>query len=139
MNTSVIMSYHAHQRLRKLKAHCSRLISHVAHCLMVAVVVWMLVGCREGGVAGDARLLAVDSIVDTDSVAAWRQLQAIDSASLATDADRNLYALLHQQILYKQYQQLDTVLLATLCDYYDAHPDGNRLTRACFSRLAKAR
>ena len=111
----------------KLKAHGLRLIAHLALCLIVAA---LLVGCRGGGsVAGDARLLAIDSIVDTDSVAAWRQLQAIDSASLTTDADRHLYALLHQQILYKQYQQLDTVVLSRLCDYYDAHPDGNRLTR----------
>jgi len=98
--------------------------------IVVAAVVWMAAACGGGGTAGDTRLLAVDSIVDNDSVAAWRQLQAIDSASLTTDADRHLYALLHQQILYKQYQQLDTVVLSELCDYYAAHPDGNRLTRA---------
>ena len=131
------MSYRAQPRLRKLKALCSKLKpqgsnlkAHVALCLTVALVAWMAAGCGGGGVAGDARLLAVDSIVDTDSVAAWRQLQAIDSASLATDADRHLYALLHQQILYKQYLPLDTVVLSELCDYYAAHPDGNRLTRA---------
>ena len=119
MNTSVLMSYHAQQCPRKLKAHCSRLIAHVAHCLMVAVVVVsLLTGCHGGGVAGDARLLAIDSIVDTDSVAAWRQLQAIDSASLTTDADRMLYALLHQQLRYEQYVTLDTTVLRQTIDFY---------------------
>ena len=105
----------------RLMAHGSRLL---ALCLVMAVVAWMAVGCREGGgVAGDARLLAVDSIVDTDSVAAWRQLQAIDSASLATDADRHLYALLHQQLRYAQYVTLDTAVLQQTVEFY-GHGDG---------------
>ena len=121
MNTSVLMSYHALLRPCKL----------IAQCLVIAVVAWMAAGCHEGGgVAHDARLLAIDSIVDTDSVAAWQQLQAVDSASLASEGDRMLYALLHQQILYKQYLPLDTVLLTKLRDYYGTHPNGNRLTRA---------
>ena len=108
-------------------AHGSRLIAHLALCLIVAVC--LLTGCREGGVAGDVRLLAIDSIVDTDSVAAWRQLQAIDSASLTTDADRHLYALLHQQILYKQYLPLDTAVLMRLNEYYTAHRNNAQHTR----------
>ena len=95
--------------------------------LLLAVA--LLAACGGGGRA-DARLLAVDSIVDTDSVAAWRQLQAIDSASLATESSRALYALLHQQLRYKQYLPLDTTVLATLRRYYETHPSGtDRLAR----------
>lgn len=98
--------------------------------MVAAVMTWMAAACGGGGTAGDARLLAVDSIVDTDSVAAWRQLQAIDSATLSTDADHMLYTLLHQQLRYKQYLPLDTARLARLREYYNANPDGNRLARA---------
>ena len=126
MRTSVLLSSRgtdvALPRPYRLTAQSSRLI---ALCLMVALVVCLLAGCGGGGVATDARLLAVDSIVDTDSVAAWRQLQAIDSASLATDADRNLYALLHQQILYKQYLPFDTMVINRLLTYYE--PKGGEL------------
>ena len=126
MRTSVLLSSRgtdvALPRPYRLTAQSSRLI---ALCLMVALVVCLLTGCREGGVASDARLLAIDSIVDTDSVTAWRQLQAIDSASLTTDADRNLYALLHQQLLYKQYLPFDTTVINRLVAYYE--PQGGEL------------
>ena len=87
--------------------------------LLLAVA--LLAACRGGG-AADARLLAVDSVVDTDSVAAWRMLQAVDSASLTREADRALYALLHQQLRYKQYLPLDTTVLTYLRAYYSRLP-----------------
>ena len=85
--------------------------------LLLAVA--LLAACRGGGRA-DARLLAVDSVVDTDSVAAWRMLQAVDSASLTREADRALYALLHQQLRYKQYLPLDTTVLNQAMGHFDA-------------------
>ena len=94
--------------------------------MLVAMMVWGCTGCGNGGRV-DPRLAAIDSIVDRDSVAAWQQLQAIDSAALTTEADRALYALLHQQLRYKQYLPLDTTVLATLREYYANKADYSHL------------
>ena len=96
--------------------------------MVVAMMVLWCTGCGNGGRV-DPRLAAIDSIVDRDSVAAWQQLQAIDSAALTTEVDRALYALLHQQLRYKQYLPLDTTVLATLREYYGEHSAGNHFTR----------
>ena len=88
--------------------------------MVVAMMVWWCTGCGNGGRV-DPRLAAIDSIVDRDSVAAWQQLQAIDSAALTTEADRALYALLHQQLRYKQYLPLDTTVLQSLLGYFSNH------------------
>ena len=95
--------------------------------LLLLMAMWCA-GCGDKHVT-DPRLAVIDSIVDIDSVAAWQQLQAIDSAALTAEPDRALYALLHQQLRYKQYLPLDTTLLTSLRDYFTKNQDAKKLVQ----------
>ncbi|MDO4320590.1 MAG: hypothetical protein Q4C34_08445, partial [Bacteroidales bacterium] len=94
---------------------------------MRRIVYIVLLAIFAASCAGDMqrRLGEIESMIDTDSVSAYRALLEIDSSSIKNDADRALYDLLMVEKSVKNYEPVSPALIARAnraADYYRQRP-----------------
>ncbi|MDO4320599.1 MAG: hypothetical protein Q4C34_08490, partial [Bacteroidales bacterium] len=81
---------------------------------MRRIVYIVLLAIFAASCAGDMqrRLGEIESMIDTDSVSAYRALLEIDSSSIKNDADRALYDLLMVEKTVKNYEPVSPSVIS---------------------------
>ncbi len=107
----------------------------LAAALLAALVAAMACGRGGGDTVTVPALLEAERLLSPEVDAAdsaLRVLRAVDTAALATDGDRALYALLHTQALYKLTDDpIDTIPILRAVDHYaTTRPGSDRHVRA---------
>lgn len=95
--------------------------------LPIIIAISLLVGCNKSAPKAVEALNRAEAVMEEHPDSAFKILSAIDTATLCSDADRALYALLHTQAQDKNYIN-DTVdiIITRAVDFYRNSDDSYR-------------
>ncbi|MDE6360613.1 MAG: hypothetical protein K2L39_05245 [Muribaculaceae bacterium] len=100
---------------------------HLPVFIIILLFLSLLCGSCRKGISRMPRLLQADSIMDSRPDSALSILQAIDTTTISTPADRALYLLLLTQAEYKiGIDETDSKNIKIAVDYYKNHTNDRR-------------
>lgn len=92
--------------------------------LPIIIAISLLVGCNKSAPKAVKALNRAEAVMEEHPDSAFKILSALDTATLCSDADRALYALLYTQAQVKnKHKELDDSLILSAVSYYNEYSE----------------